>query len=100
MMAALTGTMYRTPSKPERNQQAESRLRAVRGGTEPVEAKDRDALQRADLLGAFVARFDGLADNESSMFMSGWALLLFVARKAMGWKAQFTQVAPLRFHVS
>ncbi len=47
----------------ERNQKAERRFRAVRGGTEPVEAKDRDALQWTDLLGAFITRCDRLADN-------------------------------------
>ena len=48
----------------QRNQKAERRFRAVSGRAERVETKDRDALRGADLLGAFVAGPDGLADNE------------------------------------
>ena len=50
--------------KAERDQQAESRFRAVGGRAKSVETKDGNALRRTDLLGAFVARSNGLADNE------------------------------------
>ncbi len=50
--------------KAEGNQKAERRFRAVSGRAERVETKDRDALRGTDLLGAFVAGLDGLADNE------------------------------------
>ncbi len=48
----------------KRNQQAEGRFRAVSRRAERVETKDRDALRRTDLLGAFVTGLDGLTDNE------------------------------------
>src|ERR1019366_7492514 len=50
--------------KAKRNQQAEGRFRAVRSRTQRVQAKDRDALHRTDLLGAFVTGLDGLTDHE------------------------------------
>src|SRR5882762_503252 len=62
MMAALMGMMYCTPRR-QRNQQAEGGFRAVSRGTERVQAEDGYAFGDADLLGAFVAGPDRLADN-------------------------------------
>src|ERR1700674_5384868 len=50
--------------KAKGNQKAEGRFRAVSSRAKRVETKDRDALRGTDLLGAFVAGFDGLANNE------------------------------------
>src|SRR5229473_748845 len=47
----------------EWNQQAESGFRAVSSGTERIQAEDGYAFADADLLGAFFAGLDGLADN-------------------------------------
>jgi hypothetical protein len=52
------------PHEAYRYQKAESRLGAIGGRTEGVKAKDRNSLRRTNLLGTFVAGFDGLADNQ------------------------------------
>jgi hypothetical protein len=51
------------PKKPERNQQAESRFRPVRGGAESIQTKNRNALRGTDLFGAFVGGLNGLANK-------------------------------------
>ena len=63
-MAALIGNDIANAEKAKGNQKAEGRFRAVSGRAERVETEDRDALRGTDLLGAFVAGLDGLADNE------------------------------------
>src|SRR5207302_8413540 len=48
----------------ERNQQAEGGFRAVGSGTECVQAKDGNAFLDADLFGALIAGFEGLANDD------------------------------------
>ena len=50
--------------KAQRNQKAEGRFRAISGRAKCIQAEDRNALRRTDLLGAFVAGPDRLADNK------------------------------------
>ncbi len=50
--------------KAKGNQQAEGRFRAVSRRAQRVQAKDRDALHRTDLLGAFVTSLDGLTNHK------------------------------------
>ncbi len=61
--------------KAKRDQKAEGRFRAVSSRAKAIETKDRDALRGADLLGAFVAGLDGLADNEIEYVHVRWSPL-------------------------
>jgi hypothetical protein len=57
--------------KTERDQESESGFRAVRGGAESVEAEDGDAGGGADLLGALVRGFQGLANDQVDKIHDG-----------------------------
>ena len=50
--------------KAKGNEKAEGRFRAISSRAKRVQAKDRDALRRTNLLGTFVARLNRLADDE------------------------------------
>jgi hypothetical protein len=58
--------------KAKGDQKAEGCLRAISSRAKRIEAKDRDALRRTDLLGALFASPDGLTDNEVEYVHERW----------------------------
>ena len=64
MIAVLSGKNVMKTHETERDEQAERRFGAVRGGTQRIQAEDGNASAGADLLGTFVTGRERFADEK------------------------------------